>query len=223
MSGSTCPSPRITVLLSTSLLSNRECWWLPSIAISMSQWTWKPVSGDCREPMRAECELSGHSEDPKSSDLATENPPPSSGSIHLLGNKALNLFRCVLGACISTALFIWTEPSDDWSHLALPCWRLCHTGVSTSLWSPWQLHVTYHPFLCDLYSSQVSLWSFIPPVLYPWSEIKDHINQIGCLDTLLWASSVVLCCLIEHAFRSMFTLPFTKYIAFSKAAWHQLV
>lgn len=72
----------------------------------------------------------------------------------------------------------------------------------------WQLHVSYNHFLCDLYSCQMSLWSFFPSSALPWSEIKLHINQLGFPDTLLWASSVVLCRLVEHACRSKAGLPF---------------
>lgn len=164
---------------------------------------------DRHETVRVEWELSDHSEDPKSSQLVIENPTPWSASFHLLGKRALNFnlgFQgLVFPLVFSFGLNPWMIGSSPVTSLLEP---LPPISEYWGLWSPWQLHVTYHHFLCDLSSCQASLWSFIPPVLYPWSEIKLHINQLGFPDTLLWASFVVLCCLIEHAFRSMAFLPF---------------
>lgn len=158
------------MVLSASLLYNREWWWLPSIAISVSHWTWKPVLGWLPWASGSRMWDSWPQWRPKV--LASKRESyPKICFISLTGVERSELQRGVLGACSSIALFIWTEPSDNWQ----PTWHLT-AGASAvrvwvlGLWSPWQLHVTYHHFLCDLYSCQVSLWSFILQFFTP--EVK---------------------------------------------------
>lgn len=96
-------------------------------------------------------------------------------------------------------------------HLAWALWWLaaylaphsrgfCHMFLSTGSLAPEHFRLsTIISFVTFIAVKWAYGLFFFPPVLYPWSEIKLHINQLGFPDTLLWASFVALWCLVGHA------------------------
>lgn len=110
----------MTMVLSASLLYNREWWWLPSIAISVSHWTWKPMSGWLSWAGESRMRDSWPQWRPKVLLASNRESYSLICFISLTGVECSELQRGVLEACSSIALFIWTKPSDNWQ----PTWNL---------------------------------------------------------------------------------------------------